>query len=143
MIDGREVTSGSYADRSVNDSRDGMRAMSIEEFKIMYHVRYDRWLRKNETAIVKDARYQGTYTITNEQTGHLMKFHLWTVDWLNWNGTGATERCILKVKTHCWSVDRLGDPMDAFKGKGRYAVTTDYDGNVIKINEQKMQRNSY
>lgn len=138
MIEGQEITTGSYGIRSVNDSRDGWRPMSIGEFKTLYHVKYDRWLRKNETAIVKNARYQGTYTILNEQTGHSMKLHLWTVDWLNWNGTGATERLIIKVKPHCWNVDQLGEPREAFKGKGTFTVTVDHYGNVTEIIEQKM-----
>ena len=142
MIDGREVTSGSYAARSVNDSRDGMRAMNIGEFKNVYHVKYDRWLR-NETMDIKDAKYQGVYTLINERTGHLMKLHIWIMDLLDLNYEGHTVTCIVKVKTHCWNVDRLGDPREAFKGKGRYAVTTDYAGNVTKIIEQNMQRNPY
>lgn len=142
MIDAGEITDGSYAAYSVNDSRDGMRAMSIEEFKNVYNVKYDRWLR-NETMGIKDAKYQGEYTIINERTGHLMKLHIWIMDLLDLNYKGQTVTCIVKVKDHCWNVDRLGDPREAFKGEGVYSVTTDYEGNVTKINEQKMQRNSY
>jgi len=131
MAGRNEIIEGAYSLEAVNDSRDGYKPMTIQEFKDVFNVKWDRWLR-GEEAVVRNASYRGRYSLLNEQLEYAPKMHIWLV------GSFWSERfpraapVLLKIKTHCWDENKLGNPRTAFVDGG-YRVTADGYGNVTEI----------